>query len=64
MHVCLCVQTHVQVNVECNCEGSSVSLEIDCRRHLGIGCIVIKLYLMMILSSEFHIIFMSQNITL
>lgn len=34
-------------------------LKIDCRRDLGIDCIVIKLYLMMILNFEFHIIFMS-----
>lgn len=41
-----------------------MSLEIDCRWDLGIGCIVIKLYFMMVLNFEFHIIFMSQNITL
>ena len=49
--------------VECDCEGSSMALEIGCRRDLGVVCILIKLYLW-ILNFEFHIIFMCHKILL
>lgn len=41
---CVCVSTWAQLDVECDYKGLPMALEIDCRRDLGTGYILKKLY--------------------